>query len=74
KTILPVFKQVTDNLIKADKLIAETAINDAKNAPVENPRFQDTVDRFIEKAERELLRAEKEMSKARPDKAVMRLS
>ena len=74
KTILPVFNQVTGNLIKADRIIAETAINDAKNAPVENPRFQDTVDRFIEKAERELLRAEKEMSKARPDKAVMRLS
>ncbi|MCK4355205.1 right-handed parallel beta-helix repeat-containing protein [Candidatus Parcubacteria bacterium] len=74
KTILPVFNQVTGNLIKADRIIAETAINDAKNAPVENPRFQDTVNRFIEKAERELLRAEKEMSKARPDKAVMRLS
>ncbi|MCK4354914.1 right-handed parallel beta-helix repeat-containing protein [Candidatus Parcubacteria bacterium] len=73
-TVLPVFNQVVDNLIKADRIIAETAINDAKNTPIGNPMFQNTVDRFIEKAERELSRAEKEISKARPDKAVMRLS
>ena len=71
KTALPVFKEVVDDLVKADRILAIVAIGDAKNTEVQNPRFQKIVEREIQEAERELDKANKEGERGSPAKAIM---
>jgi hypothetical protein len=70
----PVFEEVTNKLVKADTLLAKVSLFDAKNTPVQNPKFQKIVERQIEKSGEELLKAKDELEKGRPDKTIMRLS
>jgi hypothetical protein len=69
-----VFEEAIKKLVKADTLLAKVSLYDAKNSPVQNPKFQKIVDKQIERAEKEILKAEKELEKGRPDKTIMRLS
>lgn len=69
-SLILVFKLVMLNLVKADKMLAKTAMGDAINTTVENPKNQDKVDRHIEKAKKEFKRAHKEENKGHPDKAI----
>ncbi len=64
---------VIDKLIKADKLLSTTVINEAKNSPIENPRRQYQVNHEIARAERELAKAEKELGKTNLDKVICHL-
>jgi len=57
-------------LVEADELLVTTAIEDAKNIPLEDPKKQGKVDREIAKAEEELAKAEEELGKENPDKAI----
>ncbi|MCK4476439.1 MAG: PKD domain-containing protein [Methanophagales archaeon] len=61
---------VIDKLVKADKLLAETALNDAISTNVTDPKKQDKVDHEIAKAKEELTKAAEEVSKGKPDKAI----
>jgi len=61
---------VIDKLVKADKILAETVLNDAISTNVTDPKNQDKVDKEIAKAEEELTKAAEEVSKGKPDKAI----
>jgi hypothetical protein len=61
-----VFENVIDKLLTADKLLAETALNEAKE--YEGPGKK--VDKEIEKSEKEFEKATKELEKGKPDKAI----
>lgn len=61
-----VCENVIDELLTADKLLAETALNEAKE--YEDPDRK--VDKEIEKSEKELEKAIKELEKGKPDKAI----
>ncbi len=63
-------KDVINKLVLADKWLAEIALEDALNTPVQNPKHQDKYDKEIEKVQEELLKAEEDWSKGRPDKAI----
>ena len=54
---------VIDDLARADRLLAETALDEARNTPGANPRE-------IARAQQELLRAEQELQRQAPDKAI----
>ena len=69
-----IFSQVIAKLVKADQLLAKVAIYDAKNTPIQNPKFQKLIDRQIRKAEEEFAKAEKEIANNKPDKAILRLA
>ncbi len=69
-----VFEKAISELVKADQLLAEISLHDAKNTPVQNPKFQKMVEKQIELAEKELQKANQEIQKNRPDKAIMRLA
>jgi len=71
ETALPVFKEVVNDLVGADRILAIVAIGDAKNTEVQNPRFQRTVDCQIDRAERELDKAYQELGKEKPVWAIM---
>jgi transaldolase len=64
------FEEVTNDLVEADKLLAKTAIEDAKNTPVLDPKKQKKVDHEIAKAEEEFNKGLEEISKDKPDKAI----
>ena len=68
-----VFEEVIKKLVKADTLLAKVSIYDAKNTPVQNPKFKKIVEFQIKKAEEELLKAKDELEKGRPDKAITRM-
>ncbi len=70
----PVFQEVIGKLVKADQLLAEVSLYDAKNTPIQNPKFQKMVEKQIKKSEKELQKANQEIQKNRPDKAIMRLA
>lgn len=53
KAVLPVFREVVADLVKADMILAQVAITDAKNTPVTNPRMSKIVAFQIKQAERE---------------------
>lgn len=55
-TPLPVFKEVVDDLVRADRILAIVAIGDAKNTEVQNPSVRRIVDLQIDRAEEELAR------------------
>lgn len=65
-----VYEKVIDDLVEADKLLAKTAIADAKNRPVLDSKKQKKVDHEIAKAEEEFSKGLEEISKGRPDKAI----
>jgi parallel beta-helix repeat protein len=65
-----VYESVMSDLVEADKLLAEIAIEDAKNVTVKDPHKQKKVDHEIAKAEEEFSKALEEISKDRPDKAI----
>ncbi len=65
-----VYEGVINDLVDADKLLAKTAIEDAKNTPVLDPKKQKKVDHEITKAEEEFSKALEEISKDKPDKAI----
>jgi len=69
-----VFEKVIGKLVKADTLLAEVSLFDAKNTPIQNPKFQKIVEFQIKKAKEELAKAKKELSKNRPDKAISRIA
>jgi len=59
-------KNVMDKLVTADKLLAETALNEAKAYPGPDKK----IDKEIDKSEKELEKATKELEKDKPDKAI----
>ena len=61
-----VCENVIDELLTADKLLAETALNEAK----EYEGNKKKVDKEIEKSEKEFEKATKELEKGKPDKAI----
>ena len=61
---------VIDKIVKADEQLAIVAINDAKNTPVQDPKFQEKVEQEIAKAEEELANAYAEIEAGNPDKAI----
>ena len=65
-----VYKEIINDLVEADKLLAKTAIEDAKNTTVLDPKKQKKVDNEIAKAEEEFNKALEEITKERPDKAI----
>lgn len=65
-----VYEKVINDLVEADKLLAKTAIEDAKNTPVLDSKEHKKVDREITKAEEEFSKALEEITKDRPDKAI----
>ncbi len=67
---LPVFQEVLGDLAEADKVLAEVAIEDARNTPVQNPRFEGFYDRYIARAEHELDRAMQLLDNS-PGKAIL---
>ena len=67
---LPVFTDVVDDLARADRLLATVAIGDARDAEVQNPKFQRIVDLEIERAEKELSEAYQELEKGRLAEAI----
>jgi len=68
----PVFKTIIEKLVKADKLLAQVSLFDAKNTPIKNPKIEKIANHQILKAEEELAGAEREISQNRPDKAITR--
>ena len=71
KSALPVFREVVNDLAKADMILAMVSIGDANNTPVQNPKFQKMVDREIKMAEEELEKGNQELGKGRPAKAIL---
>lgn len=69
-----VFEEVINKLVKADTLLANVSLFDAKNTPVQNPKFQKIAEKQIELAEKELQKSNEELEKGRPDKAILRLA
>ena len=61
-----VCKEMIDKLVTADKLLAKTALNDAR----EYEGTDKKVDKETEKSEKELEKATKELEKGKPDKAI----
>jgi hypothetical protein len=70
QAVLPVFQEVLLDLAEADKVLAEVALEDARNAPVQNPRYEGIYNRFIAKAEREFDRA-MQLLDSSPVKAIL---
>ncbi len=68
------FKEIIEKLVKTDSLLAKVSLSDAKNTPINNPKFQKIVTYQIQKAEEELIKAEKELSKNKPNKAISRFA
>jgi outer membrane protein assembly factor BamB len=65
-SVKDICENVTDELLTADKLLAETALNDAKEYQGTDKKS----DKEIEKSEKELEKATKELEKGKPDKAI----
>lgn len=63
------FEQAIDDLVKADKMLAEVAVEGAKNTPVQNSKRQRVVDQMINQAEKNMSEAE-DCSEKSPDKAI----
>ena len=70
----PVFETVIEKLVKADKLLAQVSLFDAKNTPIKNLKLQKIIENQIKKAEQEIQKAEMELQKNKPDKAITRFS
>lgn len=69
-----VFEEAIGKLVKADQLLAKVAIFDAKNTPIQNPKFQKIVKQQMELTKKELQKANEGLQKERLDKAIMRLA
>ena len=67
---LPVFQEVLGDLAEADRVLAKVAIEDAKNTPVQNPRFNGFYNRYIDKAESSLDMA-MQLLDSSPSRAIM---
>ena len=52
KNALPVFQEVISDLVEADMILAQVAIDDARNKPVANPIMAKIVSREIEMADK----------------------
>lgn len=61
-TVADVIQTVINKLINADMILAETAIDDAINTFVVNPKYQNKVDKYIAKAEAKLAKADDKLS------------
>jgi hypothetical protein len=57
-------------LVKADEVLAQTALDDANATPVTDPEKQDKVEKEIEKARDEITKAENKLNEGKPDKAL----
>ena len=63
--------KITENrLSKADYLLAEIAINQAKNTEIKNDRSEKRIEKLIKKAEKELGKAKQKMEKDKPIKSI----
>jgi tetratricopeptide (TPR) repeat protein len=65
-SVKDVCREVIDTLVAADKLLAETALEEAKTYEGTDKK----VDKEIGKAEKELGKVEKDLEKGKPDKAI----
>ncbi|MCK4553775.1 metallophosphoesterase [Candidatus Parcubacteria bacterium] len=54
-----VFEQAIEDLVKADRILAQVALNEAKNTPVNNQKYQKVYDKMIAWAEVKMNKAEK---------------
>tara|TARA_B100000315_G_scaffold260289_1_gene320595 strand:+ start:41 stop:2962 length:2922 start_codon:yes stop_codon:yes gene_type:complete len=59
-----------DDLIAADWLLSSVALEQARNAVVNNPKKRKKVNHEIRKSEQEMTKAQKELDKGKPDKAI----
>ena len=57
-----------DDLLSADRILAEIAINEA--GPALDPKRQDKVDKELDKSGKEMVKAAEELAKGKPDKAI----
>ena len=64
------YKEVVEKLAKADQLLAQAALFDAKNTLVKTPISQKIVDMQIKLAEKELQKATDAMQKGKYEKAI----
>ncbi len=65
------FEKVENRLAKADYLLAETAIDEAKNTEVKNDRFKKRIEKIIKKAEKELKKAKQDLENDKPIKSII---
>ncbi len=65
----PVLEQVIIDLVKADKILAQVALDEAKNTSVNNPRYEKRYNRMIKQAEAKFNKAE-ECEENKPRKAI----
>lgn len=72
--IRDILQRVIGQLVKADELLAKTAIYDAENLPLQNPKMQKKIDRQVEEAKEWLTKAQKDLSKNQLNKAIANLA
>lgn len=71
ENVVLAFEEAIENLIVADEILAQAILNEAKNAPVKNPRYQNRFDRMIAKAEQNLEQAN-QYSENKPARAIFK--
>ena len=64
-------KKAIDRLTKADEILDEVVIDEAKNTPVKNNRFKKKVKQLINKAEKELKKAKQNSKDNKPVRAII---
>jgi hypothetical protein len=65
-------EKTKNRLTKADYLLAEIALNEAKNTEIKNDRLKKRIEKLIEKAEKELEKAKQDFEKDKPIKSITR--
>ena len=68
--LFSILEIVENRLSKADYLLAEIAINQAKNTEIKNNRFKKRIEKLIKKSEKELKKAKQKMEKDKPIKSI----
>ena len=67
--VIAVFEQAIADLVKADRILTETVLEEAKNTPVNNPKYQKRYNRMISRAQAKINKALR-YEENKPDKAM----
>ena len=70
KNLFKTFNEVSNNLTKADYLLAKIAIDELKNTEIKNNRFKKRIEKLIEKSEKEFKKAKQKLEKNKPIKSI----
>jgi len=65
-----VFRGVIKKLAKADEMLAVIALEEAKDTPIQNPRYLSIVQRYLALAEEELAKAYQQLAQDEPEGAL----